>query len=222
MPVTSRAYHHGDLRRALLDASLTLVEESGIGALSLREVARKAGVSHNAPYHHFADKGALMAAIAHDGFQRLAAAMAAARDSVDDDDPMGRLEACGVAYVTFAVRSPAHFRVMFRPELADYSCHPELKQAATPPFETLVHAIEACQRAGVAPPGDPMPLVLTCWSAVHGLSALWLDGPLSQDPKGFGRDPRGLTAMVTGTIGHLLASGAPAAKAKRQRGSARR
>src|SRR5205809_439421 len=111
------SYHHGDLRRTLIDASLALVEEEGIGALSLREVARKAGVTHNAPYHHFPDRGALLAAIAEEGFGRLAQETAAARAAVPDD-PLARLTACGQAYVRFAIASPAHFRVMFRPELA--------------------------------------------------------------------------------------------------------
>src|SRR3954468_16224943 len=113
-----RSYHHGDLRRTLLDASLALVEEQGIGALSLREVARKAGVTHNAPYHHFPDKGTLLAAISEEGFALLAREMTAARAGARDD-PRSRLEACGQSYVRFALKSPAHFRVMFRPELAD-------------------------------------------------------------------------------------------------------
>jgi AcrR family transcriptional regulator len=81
MPTKRAAYHHGDLRRALLAASLDLVDEGGIGALSLREVARKAGVSHNAPYHHFRDRGSLLAALAEEGFAELAREMAEARAS---------------------------------------------------------------------------------------------------------------------------------------------
>lgn len=200
------AYHHGDLRRTLLDASLALVEEAGIGALSLREVARKAGVSHNAPYHHFPDKAAILAAISIDGFERLGAAMAAARREVKGSDPLGRLQSCGHAYVSFAIAHPAHFRVMFRPELA--GCHADVTQAAAPSFDNLVQSVRDCQEAKVAPPGDPMPLVLTCWSAVHGLASLWLDGPLSQDPKGFGRDPQALAEMVSATLARLIVAAA--------------
>ena len=101
------AYHHGDLRRALLEASLALIDESGIGALSLREAARKAGVSHNAPYHHFKDRGSLLAALAEEGFAQLAADMTAARAAAPD--ARTRLEACGQAYVRFALNSPARF-----------------------------------------------------------------------------------------------------------------
>lgn len=213
MPVR-RSYHHGDLRRALLDASLALVQEQGIQALSLREVARKAGVSHNAPYHHFPDKSALMAAICEEGFQGLAREMAAARVAAGDD-PRARLEACGQSYVRFALGSPAHFRVMFRPELADPEIHPGMLEASQPAFQMLVQGVVDCQRAGQAPGGDPMPLVLTCWSVVHGLASLWLDGPLSKDPKGFGKSPEKLAAMVVLTIGALLANAGEAAQAAR-------
>src|SRR6476661_4198967 len=106
------AYHHGDLRPALLQASLALIEEDGIGALSLREVARKAGVSHNAPYHHFKDRGSLLAALAEDGFATLAREMAAARAAAPD--AQARLEACGLAYIRFALESRARFKLMFR------------------------------------------------------------------------------------------------------------
>lgn len=207
-----RSYHHGDLRRVLLDASLALVEERGISALSLREVARKAGVSHNAPYHHFPDKGNLLAAIAEEGFQALARESTAARAAAGTD-PRARLEACGQAYVRFALKSPAHFRVMFRPELVDPECHASLVPAAEPTFQMLVQGVIDCQEAGQAPPGDPMPLVLTCWSVVHGIASLWLDGPLSRDPKGFGRSPDKLAALVVQTIGALLAAAGPAASA---------
>jgi AcrR family transcriptional regulator len=200
-------YHHGDLRRALLDASIELIDEVGMAALSLREVARKAGVSHNAPYHHFPDKSSLLAAIAKDGFATLGKEIAAAR-AVAGDSGRARLEACGVAYVRFAVRSPAHFRVMFRPELAAPEAHPGVTTGATLVFDTLVKSVTEAQAAGDAPPGDPIPLVLTCWSCVHGLATLWLDGPLSRDPKGFGKSPEKLAATVAATIASLLASAA--------------
>lgn len=197
-------YHHGDLRRALLDASLALVDEAGIGALSLREVARKAGVSHNAPYHHFPDKSSLLAAIAEDGFIALAQQMRAACAAAGD--PRARLEACGTSYVRFAIGSPAHFRVMFRPELASPTEHPRVHQASTPALDILVQTIIQAQAAGLVPAGDPMPFVLTCWSAVHGLATLWLDGPLSLNTKGFGKSLDKLATMVVGTLSSLMIS----------------
>jgi len=200
-----QGYHHGDLRRALLEASLGLVEESGIGALSLRAVARKAGVSHNAPYHHFKDRSSLLSALAEEGFTQLAGEMAAARAAAPD--ARARLEACGLAYVRFALKSGARFKLMFRPELAATSASEEgaLARASSPALETLTAAIIEAQKAGLAPAGDPMPLVLTCWSAVHGLASLWLDGPLARTRRAFGgASPEKLAASVTSTLATLL------------------
>jgi len=197
------SYHHGDLRRVLLDASLALVNEQGVSALSLREVARKAGVSHNAPYHHFPDKGSVLAAIALEGLGLLTEQMVTSVAAAGAD-PKARLEACGLAYVRFALSHAAHFRVMFRPELACLEDDPVMREASSKPFEQVVMAVMACQAAGLMPAGDPMPWVLTCWSAVHGLASLWLDGPLSQDPKGFGKSPEKLAEIVVFTLsGHL-------------------
>lgn len=200
------AYHHGDLRRTLLQASLELIDGGGIGALSLREVARKAGVSHNAPYHHFKDRGSLLAALAEAGFEELADEMARARAAAPD--ARAKLEACGLAYVRFALRSPARFKVMFRPELVAADEAGTLLRASSPPLETLTGAIVEAQQAGLAPAGDPAPLVLTCWSAVHGLASLWLDGPLARVHRMFGATPERLAAMVTSTLAALLISSA--------------
>ena len=203
-PMASKrtAYHHGDLRRALLAASLDLVEEGGIGALSLREVARKAGVSHNAPYHHFRDRGSLLAALAEEGFAELAREMAEARARAPD--ARARLEACGLAYVRFALRSPARFKLMFRPELAAPSEEGQVARSSTPALDTLTLAIEEAQAAGLAPAGDPMPLVLTCWSAVHGMASLWLDGPLARNHRRFGPSAEKLAAQLASTLASLM------------------
>lgn len=110
-------YHHGDLRRAILDATLAWVDEAGAGTVSLREIARRAGVSHGAPYHHFGDRSGVFAAIAEEGYRMLTEAMRAAADAAAG--PREAFEACGRAYVEFAVCFKGHFRIMFRPELAD-------------------------------------------------------------------------------------------------------
>ena len=202
------AYHHGDLRRALLEASLALIDEAGIGALSLREVARKAGVSHSAPYHHFQDRGSLLAAIAEEGFAQLAQEMREARSAAPD--PRVRLEACGVAYVRFALRSPARFKLMFRPELAGPGEEGAVAKSSTAALDTLAGAIGEAQAAGLAPAGDPMPLVLTAWSAVHGLASLWLDGPLARRGRMFGPSPEKLAAVVASTLASLMIAAAKA------------
>jgi AcrR family transcriptional regulator len=200
------AYHHGDLRPALLQASLALIDESGIGALSLREVARKAGVSHNAPYHHFKDRGSLLAALAEDGFAALAQQMAAARAAAPD--ARARLEACGLAYIRFALASPARFKLMFRPELTGPDAQAAVAQSSTPALDTLAAAIVEAQAGGLAPAGDPKPLVLTCWAAVHGVASLLLDGPLARAHRAFAASPEKLTAVVPATLSALLTGSA--------------
>lgn len=168
-------YHHGDLRRALLDASLALITEEGFGALSLREVARRAGVTHAAPYRHFADKEALLVAVAEEGFRVMTARMKErmARETTPD----GRLRACGVAYVLFAMENPSHFRVMFGPH---FTQPPQLGPPGgdTDAFGLLVDSITEGQRTGVFREGEPRVLALTCWSLVHGLGSLLVDRKL--------------------------------------------
>ncbi|MFC0004634.1 TetR/AcrR family transcriptional regulator [Micromonospora siamensis] len=177
----SRSYHHGDLRRALLDAAAQAMAGSDPAALSLRDLARRAGVSHAAPAHHFGDKAGLLTALATQGFDLLGEAL---RGGGDD------LLATGVAYVGFAVRHKAHFEVMFRPELyrAD---DPELVAARDRTGELL--------RAGVArhTGGDPDVDALAAWSIVHGFATLWLSGAL---PTRVGADPEAAAREVIGRL----------------------
>ncbi|MFN7132092.1 MAG: TetR/AcrR family transcriptional regulator, partial [Myxococcales bacterium] len=123
------SYHHGDLRRALLDGALALLQDEGVGALSLREVARRAGVTHAAPYRHFESKEELIAAVAEEGFHTLRDEM---RDAMaaHEGDPRRRLEACGVAYVLFAVGHPAHFGVMWSSARGELQAYPGLARAS--------------------------------------------------------------------------------------------
>jgi AcrR family transcriptional regulator len=160
--IEPRGYHHGDLRRALLAAAVQAVEEAGPAALSLRDLARRAGVSHAAPAHHFGDKVGLLTALATQGFDLLADAL----NETGDD-----LLAAGVAYVEFAVRHPAHFQVMFRPEL---------HRADDAELAAARGRAGAALRAGVAglPAGDPDQDALAAWSIAHGFATLWLAGAL--------------------------------------------
>jgi AcrR family transcriptional regulator len=164
----------------MLDAALHIVETQGTVALTLRAAARLAGVSQAAPYRHFANKEAILAAVAEDGFRSLMAAMRRAADA-GGDGPLERLRGVGLGYVTFATEHPAHFRVMFGREMADRSAFPALRQIATETFNVVVDAISDCQRAGLVrseePPAD---LALTAWSSVHGLSALLVNGVLDR------------------------------------------
>jgi AcrR family transcriptional regulator len=173
-------YHHGDLPRALLDAALDIVKTEGTEALTLRATARLAGVSQTAPYRHFVNKEAILAAVAEEGFRSLMAAMAHAAAAFADS-PLERLRAVGLAYVIFATNHSSHFRVMFGREMADRSASTALRQVATDTFNVVVDVIAGCQRAGFVRSEEPAAdLALTAWSTVHGLSALLVDGVLDR------------------------------------------
>jgi AcrR family transcriptional regulator len=191
-----------DLRRAVLDASLALVEEGGVGALSMREVARRANVTHGAPYHHFADRAAILADLAAEGFALLSQEMTAGMKK-EPPGTLARFEACGLAYFRFAVRHPAYMRIMFRPELAKPSDHPAIDVAAAGAMRVLVECITACQESGVMPGGDATPIALTSWAAIHGLATLWLDGPLCRLHHWKG-PPEALARTVARTLSDLL------------------
>jgi AcrR family transcriptional regulator len=171
-------YHHGNLRRVLLDTALAMVEAAGPGALSLRELARRAGVSHAAPYRHFASREALIVALAEEGFIGLGQEMTAL--AAGEADPLRRFRALGVAYVRYAVAHPGHFKVMFSSELHEGPEHPELAAAGTPTLQALIDAIAAGQATGVVRAGDPKALALPAWSMVHGLSMLLVDRQLAE------------------------------------------
>lgn len=163
------SYHHGDLRGALVAAGLAVLEEGGDpSALSLREAARRAGVSAMAPYRHFADKDALLAAVAEIGFGRLRDALAEADRAPDAYEA---LIGQGVAYVGFACTNPALFRLMFG---AAASCGGE--SAAKP--AGAAYAVLAERVAALAAPDDAPEHALRCWAIVHGIAALAVDRQL--------------------------------------------
>src|SRR5207237_9381160 len=171
-----RPYHHGNLRQALIDAALELIEERGVSALTLREVARRVGVTHAAPQRHFEDRAALLAAVAEQGFRGLRARVEQVLSAASARDPAARLNALGVAYVEFAVQNPAHFRVMFSAEMVDKSRHPSLQAASRRIHDFLVQSIEEGQEQGFIVEGDPLELAFAAWSLVHGCAVLLIDG----------------------------------------------
>jgi AcrR family transcriptional regulator len=189
-------YHHGRLRRALIETAVKAIAKHGVDAVSLRELATRAGVSPGAPYHHFLNRDELLTSIAEEGFARLEAQLIAARDAAPDAS--ARLEALGLAYVTFAVSSPGYFRVMFHG--ASKSSGPT--QAGLRAFDLLRDAVLACQEAGQAPKGDPMTLVLLAWSAVHGLATLWVDRALPFE----GLEPQRLAPEIGRLIARMFVS----------------
>ncbi|MEO0803856.1 MAG: TetR/AcrR family transcriptional regulator [Cyanobacteria bacterium J06642_2] len=176
--VSQRAsYHHGNLRRALLDAALRVLEKRDAKSLSLREVARQAKVSHTAPYRHFAHKQALLAAVAEEGFMTFGEYLKAAKDK-DIVSPLQALQHTGAAYVRYALEHPTHYRVMFGRDLEDCEAYPSLVSAANATFDILVEIVRAGQVKGVIKSGDTRQLALGAWAQVHGLAMLLLDGQL--------------------------------------------
>ena len=170
-------YHHGDLRAALIQAALRTIEKQGVPALTLRGVGEDLGVSRTALYRHFADKAALLAAVAAEGFRTLRGALVEAWEGAG----RGRagFEAQGLAYVRFASDHPSHYRVMFGGFLARPLPDPDLARESAAAFQALVEAILEMQRDGLAAPGDPLLPARFAWATVHGIAMLAIDGVLA-------------------------------------------
>ena len=171
-------YHHGRLREALLVASREILAESGARGLSLREAARRAGVSSAAPYRHFQDKAALLVALAHAAFSRLDVELEEVARAHADSPPLERVQRLGVTYVGFAARNPAEFRLMFGELAPAPESSPELAAITASTASHLPRALEDLrfEEGSESPP--LVNLTLLAWSIVHGLSTLWLDGHL--------------------------------------------
>jgi AcrR family transcriptional regulator len=176
-------YHHGDLRRALLEEALRTIQADGIHSLTLRTVGAKLGVSRTALYRHFSDKPSLLAAVGREGFRMLRVALLEAWER------HGRgqqgFEAMGIAYVTFAVTHPSHYRVMFGGFIESCAKDAEFVQEATAAFQVLVDSLIEQQQAGLVRRDDPLILARFIWSLVHGIAMLVIDGQLR------GADERG-------------------------------
>jgi AcrR family transcriptional regulator len=169
-----------DVRTSILEASIALMNEGGLGSLSMREVARRAGVSHQAPYHYFADREAILAELAGDGFDRLydymASAIGLARPKMGDKN-----RAMGEAYIRFALNNPEVFRLMFRAEMCDLSRYPEAKLKADKCLQlvatTLGVNVDPSSKDKTSPDLAP---VIASWSIAHGLATLMLEGKLGE------------------------------------------
>lgn len=188
-----RGYHHGDARNALLGAAAELLEKVGAAGLSLRQVAERAGLSRQAPYNHFASKEALLAELAREGFERLAASLSAGVDA----RAKNALERAGDAYIRHAQQAPALFRLMFSRELVDLSRFPAAAQAGSKAFDQLNEIV-----AAFTPPDRVRELALAAWSLVHGYATLCIEIGLEPDTRRaararlFARIIRGAAARV--------------------------
>src|SRR4051812_11207048 len=164
----SPPYHHGDLRRALLQGSLELLESGGIDALTLRSLAAKVGVSHAAPYRHFADRDALLAAVNEQAFLSLREALQSASDEVTQSKPRQRLLKVAQRYVEYALAHPAQYRLMFGGPRVSSS----MTGAPSATFELVEGLVRSCQMQQLVRGGDPERLTSMIWAIVHGVAAL--------------------------------------------------
>jgi AcrR family transcriptional regulator len=179
MPRRKGAYHHGDLRSALVETAARMAAETGPTSVTLREVARRAGVSQAAPYHHFADKAALLAAVAEEGFRLFDAHQAEALDGAPDD-AVERLAALGVSYLRFALASPHYFQVMFRPSLVECARSLDFETVAGRTFQRLLTVTAEARRSRGWFDTDPYPAALAMWAMPHGLAGLALEQSATQ------------------------------------------
>jgi len=194
------AYHHGDLRKALVEAALRALTHQDAASLSLRAVGRELGVSPRAPYRHFENKEALLAAVAIEGFAAFAALVTRHLASAGSD-PLDRLRAVATSYVVFAVEQPAAFRVMYAPYATVNESAPDLLQARGEAHQATMAIIAEGQAAGLLRAGDPMEIALVLWSSMHGLAVLLTEGQL-------GRHDRPIEAAnVAKLVSRLLLEG---------------
>lgn len=167
-----------DVRARVLTAAVALIDKVGLSGVSMREVARAAGVSHQAPYHYFPDREAIFAALCEEGFKILALRLE--RTIVLPVPAVDRFVQAGQIYVEFAFDHPALFRIMFRPDLVAMERFPDVKACGDRAFQTVPALVQACIAEGL--PADPSveALIVLAWSIPHGLACLLLDGPLAK------------------------------------------
>lgn len=201
----AKKYHHGDLKSALVAAGTHILEAEGVMALSLRGAARAAGVSQTAPYHHFADKEALLAAIAATGFEDLSAEMT--RRAAGASDAQERLSALGLGYVMFATENPGRFRLMFGPLIGEKARYPDLLATANVSYQMIRDAVVAYLDARQASNRNVDANAMAAWSLVHGLATLINDGGFNADGMG-AATLKELTGLVTAFLRNGLGRGA--------------
>lgn len=207
---TAKAYHHGDLRQALIDAACKCLKREGADTLSLRALAREIGVSQTAPYRHFESKNALFAAIAIYGFELMKVDCEAARDKHKDDVEAALVEV-GLAYVNWALANPEKYQLFFDSSLLDYNAYDDLHTAGNAAFSVVLDLVRRGQDEGVLLDGQPELLAGTLWAGVHGIASLLKkqatndleprrDLPVPIALNALAADPRGVVEMVLNSI----------------------
>lgn len=168
------SYHHGNLRAALLEIASRHLEDVGPDKLSLRALAREAGVSQTAPYRHFEDKGALLAALAAKGYRDLQQCTESACESCET--AAEQIVQSGLAYIRFAQQHPALYKLMFGPVIEDPLTYPDLQQAGKESFEVIIGIVQRGLQEGSFSRERPDLIAMSCWSMVHGIASLSIDG----------------------------------------------
>lgn len=176
----SNDYHHGDLKNALIEAGLEVLSEKGEQGLSLRKVAKKVGVSHAAPYAHFADKQALIAAISTKGYEELYNLVLETALKYPND-PVHRLIETAWTYVQYALEKPDQFKITFSGVVETENSYPEYVEVSKKNFSLVVQSVNACQEIGALKTGDSDLLAIHIWSSVHGFVLLLLENQISGD-----------------------------------------
>jgi AcrR family transcriptional regulator len=176
--MTTKSYHHGDLKNALIQAGVEILSREGLEGLSLRKVAQRAGVSHNAPYSHFPDKQSLIAAISTEGFKQLYEGLDAAISSYPDD-PKRQLQEGAWAYVQFAMDNTDTFKIMFSGVLEKEKEYPAFVKISHKTFERVVDVVHACQEAGLLRSTPAEIMAVAVWGQIHGIISLMLEGQIS-------------------------------------------
>lgn len=174
----SKKYHHGDLENALIKAGIEILSKEGVGGLSLRKVAKRAGVSHSAPYAHFKDRHALIAAISTEGFKQLYAELDTAIAPYAND-PKRQLIEGARAYVQFAMNNADTFKIMFSGVLEKEKEYPSFVEISRKMFERVVEIVQACQNAGVLHASPPDLMAVSIWGQIYGVILLALEGQIS-------------------------------------------
>jgi len=191
---TGRTYHHGSLRSALIEAAEAVIAERGLDRFSLRETARRAGVSPAAPAHHFGDVRGLLTAIAAQAFAYLADALEAA-DASAGPDRASRIKAQGIAYVAFALDRPARFDLMWRKALLDHD-DPQLSEAGQRAWELLDRATRGPNAPHSGPLDPRLAPSTAAWSIVHGFARLAIDGAFGPEPDAAERAAKDMLPLV--------------------------
>lgn len=191
------SYHHGDLRRALLDAAMQLVTAQGVKGFTLREAAREAGVSHNAPYRHFASRADILVALATEGQQRLLAKMEGAVAKAPSQRQ--RLERLAVAYLEFAAMETPLFRVMFSADVNEAQT-PELAKAQAATMACFEREVRAGEECGLLQAGKADTFLLAGWSAMHGGATLLIDRVLGRTSGLSQRAPKRIAGDLMATL----------------------